>query len=81
MLGCNLYAQSFDAIAAKYPNNQAVIQNFTKTITISLKNGEPFAQSKTGQEILALDDKANGLYNRQYVFSSSYNDFTSLEDY
>lgn len=81
MLNSTLYAQSFDEIAAKYPNNQAVIQNFTKTINIILKNGEPFAQSKTEQEILALDDKANGLYNRQYVFSSSYNKLTSLEAY
>lgn len=81
MLNCTLYAQSFDEIAARYPNNQAVIQNFTKTINIILKNGEPFAQSKTEQEILALDDKANGLYNRQYVFSSSYNKLTSLEAY
>lgn len=76
-----LYAQSVDEIIAKFPNNQAVIQNFTKTVAISLKNGEPFAESKTEQEILALSDKANGLYNRQYVFSSSYNELTSLEAY
>lgn len=80
-LCCKMHAQVFDEIAAKYPNSQAVIQNYTKTITISLKNGEPFAESKTEQEILALDDKANGLYNRQYVFSSTYNQLTSLEAY
>jgi hypothetical protein len=76
-----IHAQSFDEIAAKYSNDYAVIQNYTKEITISLKNGQPFAESKTEQEILALDDKANGMYNRQYVYNSSYNELTDLEAY
>ena len=74
-------AQSFDEIAAKYPNDYAVIQNYTKEIKISLRDGQPFAESKTEQEILALSDKANGMYNRQYVFNSSYNQLTNLEAY
>jgi hypothetical protein len=77
----HLNAQSFDEIAAKYPNNYAVIQNYTKTIEISLKDNQPFAESKTEQEILALDDKANGMYNRQYVYSSTYNELTNIEAY
>ncbi|MEO8711242.1 MAG: DUF3857 domain-containing protein [Parafilimonas sp.] len=76
-----IHAQTFDEIAAKYPDNYAVIQNYTKEINISLKNGQPFAESKTEQEILALDDKANGMYNRQYVYSSSYNELTDIEAY
>ena len=80
-LSFTIHAQSFDEIAAKYPDNYAVIQNYTKEITISLKNGQPFAESKTEQEILALDDKANGMYNRQYVYNSSYNELTDLEAY
>ena len=78
---CNLNAQSFDEIAAKYPNNYAVIQNYTKSIDISLNNGQPFAQSKTSEEMLVLDDKANGIYNKQYVYSSSYNQLLNLEAY
>jgi len=74
-------AQSFDEILAKYPNNYAVIQNYTKSIEITLKDGQPFAESKTEEEILVLDDKANGMYNRQYVYSSSYNELASLEAY
>src|SRR5436309_1308078 len=78
---CNLNAQSFDEILAKYPNNYAVIQNYTKSIDISLNNGQPFAQSKTSEEMLVLDDKANGIYNKQYVYSSSYNQLLDLEAY
>ena len=74
-------AQSFEEIAAKYPNNYAVVQNYTKEINISLKNGLPFAESNTEQEILALDDKANGMYSRQTVYSSSYNELSNLEAY
>jgi hypothetical protein len=81
LLYCHVQAQSFDEIAAKYPNNYAVIQNYTKSIDISLKDGQPYAESKTEQEILALDDRANGMYNRQYVYSSSDNELGNLEAY
>ncbi|HYK46756.1 MAG TPA: DUF3857 domain-containing protein [Parafilimonas sp.] len=77
----NLHAQSFDEIIAKYPNNHAVMQNYTKTITINLKNDAPVAESRTEEEILVLSDKANGIYNRQYVYSSSYNEMSDLEAY
>lgn len=78
---CNAHAQSFDEMAAKYPNTYAVIQNYTRSINISLKNGQPFADTRTEEEILILDDKANGIYNRQYVYSSSYNELSDLEAY
>ncbi|MEP7318269.1 MAG: DUF3857 and transglutaminase domain-containing protein [Panacibacter sp.] len=79
---CNtLMAQSFAEIEAKYPNNYAVIQNYTKSIVITLKNGLPFAESRTEQEILVLNDKANGIYNKQYVYNSSYNELSNLEAY
>jgi len=77
----NLHAQSFDEIIAKYPNNHAVMQNYTRTITINLQNDAPVAESRTEQEILVLSDKANGIYNRQYVYSSSYNEMSDLEAY
>jgi len=76
-----LTAQSVEEIAAKYSNNYAVIQNFTEELNISLKNGQPFAESKTEQEILALDDKANGMYNRQHIYSSTFNELSNLEAY
>ncbi|HRI19349.1 MAG TPA: DUF3857 and transglutaminase domain-containing protein [Panacibacter sp.] len=80
-LSSNTPAQTFEEIAAKYPNNYAVIQNYSKFITITLKDGLPFAETRTEQEILVLDDKANGIYNKQYVYNSSYNELKELEAY
>lgn len=80
-LGSNTTAQTFEEIAAKYPNNYAVIQNYTKLVTITLKDGQPFAETRTEQAILVLDDKANGIYNKQYVYNSSYNELKELEAY
>lgn len=77
----NIDAQSFDEISAKYPNNYAVMQQYTRAITISLKDGEPVAESRTEEEILVLSDKANGIYSRQYVYSSSYNELSDVEAY
>jgi len=57
------------------------MQNYTRTITINLQNEAPVAESRTEQEILVLSDKANGIYNRQYVYSSSYNEMSDLEAY
>ncbi|HXL57407.1 MAG TPA: DUF3857 domain-containing protein, partial [Chitinophagaceae bacterium] len=81
LLCMSAHAQSFEEIAAKYPNNYAVIQNYTKSIVISLKDGKPVAESKTEQEMLILDDKANGIYNKHYVYNSSYNELVELEAY
>jgi hypothetical protein len=74
-------AQSLEEIAAKYPNDYAVMQNISKLLTISMKDGQPYAESKNEQDILVLDDKANGAYNRQYIYNNSYNSLLDFEAY
>ncbi|QEC68405.1 DUF3857 domain-containing protein [Panacibacter ginsenosidivorans] len=74
-------AQSFEELAAKYPNDYAVIQNISKSLTIFMKDGQPYAESKNEQDILVLDDKANGAYNRQYIYNNSYNSLLDFEAY
>lgn len=76
-----LQAQTPEEIAALYPNEYAVINNISKTLTITMKDGQPYAEAHTDRDILILDDKANGRYNRQYVYNSSYNSLSDLEAY
>ena len=77
----NSNAQSFEEIASKYPNDYAVIQNISESLTISMKDGQPYAEGKTEKDILILSDKANGVYNRQYIYNNSYNSLIELEAY
>ena len=81
LFACICKAQTVEELAAKYPNDYAVIQNISESITISLKDGQPYAESKTIQDMLILDDKANGAYNRQYLYNNSYDQLLEFEAY
>jgi hypothetical protein len=78
---CICKAQTVEELAAKYPNDYAVIQSISESITISLKNGQPYAESKTVRDMLVLDDKANGAYNRYYLYNNSYDQLLEFEAY
>ena len=74
-------AQDLDALIAKYPNDYAVILNYNKDTRIFIKDGQPQAETKVSVEILVLDDKANGSYNKYRVYHGSFNDLKDLEAY
>jgi len=78
---CILKAQTVEEMAAKYPNDYAVFLNMNESLTISMKDGKPYAESKTQRDMLILDDKANGLYNRQYLYNNSYDELLEFEAY
>lgn len=78
---CKVNAQSAEAIRAIYPNEYAVITNYNMDTRIYLKNGQPQAESKISVEILVLDDKANGQYNKYKVYHGSFSELKNLEAY
>ena len=75
------HAQTLEEISAKFDGRPAVIQNYTRSVEISMRSGQPFAETKTEIEILALDEKANGMYNRYKVFHSSFSEMHDLDAY
>jgi hypothetical protein len=74
-------AQNFDELRARYPNDYALILNYNKDTRIFLDNGVPKAETKVSEEILVLDDKANGEYNRYVVYHGSFNTLKEIEAY
>ncbi len=74
-------AQSAEEIAARFPNDYAVILNHTENMRISLVNGEPQASTDVSLDILMLSDKANGIYNKYKIFHGSFNELKNLEAY
>jgi hypothetical protein len=79
--GNKISAQNFDELRAKYPNDYALILNYNKDTRIFLENGIPKAETKVSEEIVVLDDKANGEYNRYGVYHGSFNTLKDIEAY
>lgn len=75
----SLLAQSADEVLAKFPGELAVILNYNRDTKVFIKNNEPVAESKEEVEILVLDDKANGIYNKYKIFHSSFEEIKDLE--
>ena len=76
-----LQAQTVDEVLDKFPGELAVILNYNRDTRIFFKNNEPIAESKEEVEILVLNDKANGIYNKYKIFHSSFEEIKDLEAY
>ena len=76
-----LQAQTMEEIAARYPDEHAVVLNDEETINIFLKNGQPYAEIKNERTMLILDDKANGIYNSYSIYHGTFNKVSNIEAY
>lgn len=74
-------AQSVDEIVKQYPNEMAVMTKRTRETKISFQNNAPVAQSTEEVEMLMLDDRANGIYNKYYVYHGIFDEMSDLEAY
>lgn len=74
-------AQSVAEVLTKFPGENAVILNSTRDTRIFIKDNQPVAEAREVTEILALDDKANGIYNRYKIFHGSFEVISELEAY
>ncbi|BAV06210.1 DUF3857 domain-containing protein [Filimonas lacunae] len=74
-------AQTVEELAVAYPHAYAVMLNYTKDITLFMENGEPKAESKVAVDILILDDKANGMYNRYTIYHGSFTPLGKVDAY
>ncbi len=82
-LSIKLYApcQSVEELTQKYPDVYAVILNHTEDTRIYMEDNVPKAETKVTKEILILNDKANGIYNKYYVYHGSFNELKDIEAY
>jgi hypothetical protein len=74
-------AQTIDEINSKFPGEMAVITKADRETKITLKDGVPVANSFEEFEFMITDSRANGLYNRHYVYHGSFNQLSDLEAY
>ena len=75
-----LSGQSVDEIKNNFPGEQAIFKKHTVHYTFSLKEGEPYAESKEVQEILFLTD--NAVYLSRFGFyQGSFDTIENFEAY
>jgi len=63
-LSFSLSAQTVEEVKTVYPNELAVMTKINRETKIFFQDGKPVAQSTEEVEMLMLDDKANGIYNK-----------------
>ncbi len=71
-------AQDVDEILRKYGTEQAVITNLSRKLVIKDEDGKLVAKSYVSTQKLLIGDLSPGLYNKEYIFQSYFNE---LEDF
>jgi len=74
-------AQSAEDMQKRFPGKLAVFSNVTREVEIAYKSNEPYAKAFEVSEMMMLDDKANGMFNKDKVFHSSFNELKKVEAY
>lgn len=81
LLAVQAAGQTLEELVAAYPDDNAVILNYTKEMTFFIENGEPRAESRITVDIMALNDRANGVYNRYGIYHGAFDPVDKIEAY
>ena len=74
-----LYSQTVEEVLKQFPGQHAAMIRHAREMTIFLKDNQPVAESKDRKEILVLDDKAHGVYNKYRVYHGSFDVVKDIE--
>lgn len=77
----NTNAQSVEEMRKIFPDKMAVFSSINRSVEIAFKKGVPYAEANEISEMMILDDKANGMYNKDKVYHSSFNELKKVEAY
>ena len=77
----HIQAQSLEEMQQLFPDKLAIFSNVNRAVEISMKDGVPFAEAKEVSEMMILDEKANGIFNKDKVYHSAFNELKKLEAY
>src|SRR5258708_3283066 len=74
-------AQSVEQMKQLFPDKMAVFSNINRSVEIAYNKGVLYAAANEVSEMMILDDNANGIYNKDKVYHSSYNELKKVEAY
>jgi len=64
-----------------FPDKLAVFLNVNRSVEITMKDNLPFILENEVSEMMVLNEKGNGMFNKDKVFHSSFNELKKLEAY
>ena len=76
-----VHAQTLEQMQQIFPDKLAVFSNINRSVDISYKKGIPYAEANEVSEMMMLNDNANGLYNKDKVYNSDFNELEKVEAY
>ena len=76
-----LNAQSVEQMQKIFPDKMAVFSNIKRSVEIAFKKGVPYAEANEVSEMMILNDNANGIYNKDKVYNSNFNELKKVEAY
>jgi len=74
-------AQSVEQMKQLFPDKMAVFSNINRSVEIAYNKGVLYADANEVSEMMILDDNANGIYNKDKVYHSSFNELKKVEAY
>ena len=77
----NSKAQSVEQMQQLFPDKLAVFSNINRSVDIAFKKGVPYAEANEVSEMMVLNDNANGIYNKDKVYHSDFNELEKVEAY
>lgn len=80
-IASDVQGQSVEEMQQLFPGKLAVFSNINRSVEISFKKGVPYAGASEVSEMMILNDRANGIYNKDKVYHSSFNELKKVEAY
>lgn len=72
-------AQEVEELKSKYPGQEAVLLHASTQFRISLKDGEPYVESKESEQVMFLSSDAAAYLGRYGFTTSSFHEVTEYE--
>jgi hypothetical protein len=81
LLAAGLQAQVLQQMQQQFPGQLAAFTKCNKLVNIKFSSGKLVAESEEENEMIILDDRAQGSYNRYSTYHGSFDELKELEAY
>ena len=73
--------QRLEEMQKQFPGKIAAFSSINRAVEIYFKKEVPYAEATETTEMMILDETANGRFNREQVYHSSFNELKKVEAY
>ncbi len=72
-------SQGLEEMQKQFSGKMAIFSSINRVLEISIKKNTPYAEATETTEMMILDETANGRFNREQVYHSSFNELKKVE--